>query len=196
MKRPREADVSDDSDKRKPGTDPSKKIPSANKPSESPPSVAVNDGSFALGTAATDDTEPYWVPPGMDLKHWPSGLRAQVAAIINPCYREQVVLAKPGVAQSTGITIVHLLWLEILDQIELSRVKTPEPPGTEILRMAGIAPDPELRKEAIERHLRLVHAKLKASELLLRLEEFKKYWQSNSEIGSNTPSPTSVLHQR
>ena len=174
---------------------PSEKISSADKPSKVPASNPVNDASFALGTAAPDDTEPYWVPPGMDLKHWPSELRAQVAAIINPAYRELVLLAKPGLAQSTGITIVHLLWLEIFQQIELSRVKTPEEPGTEMLRIVGRLPEPESRNELIERHLRLVHAKLKASEFLLRLEEFKNYWQSNSELESNTDIPTSALPQ-
>jgi hypothetical protein len=116
--------------------------------------------------SSDDPTLPrlYWIPEGVSIDDWPPGLQAAVAGVINPAYEQLVMAAAPGLAQSTGVTVVHLLWLEVLDQVELSRQTMPSAP-------AVANPD---RSITIERHLRLVNAKLKASELLQRLEALRE----------------------
>jgi hypothetical protein len=142
-----------------------------------------NDHSSECRPAADFiEPHPYWLPPGVELDDWPPELRAEVISIINPEYRQLVLLAKPGLERSTGITI-HLLWLEILDQIEIARQalladNRPDDP----LQLQALVSRPESRKEIIERHSRLVHAKINATVLLLRLEKLKARLQSASEL--------------
>lgn len=96
-----------DLDERQPAAPPPTVSSASAQPEEVPPEHR-NDESFSWEAIAAQEAQPYWVPSGMDLNDWPAALRAEVAAVINPCYRELVPLAKPGLAQSTGITIVHL----------------------------------------------------------------------------------------
>lgn len=122
----------------------------------------------AEGPAGADQPDPapprpHWIPAGVDVDEWSPELRAIVAGVINPAYDQLVLRAMPGLAQSTGITVVHLLWLEILDHLEFSRRALP----------GGPTEDAETRTAELSRHLRLVHSKLKASELLHRLDAFE-----------------------
>jgi hypothetical protein len=132
---------------------------------------------------------PYWIPAGVELDNLPPELVKAIAEVINPAYRELVVLARPGLAQSTGLTVVHLLWLEIIDHLQLAG-KTCSNDPLEIL--GG-----ESRQTIIARHLRLVHSKLKASEFLLRLNAFKSHWpnleSSTHSHGSILPMPPATL---
>ena len=77
-----------------------------------------------------DDTEPYWVPPGMDLKHWPFELCAQVAAIINP----SIVACAVGQARINTIYRDYHRPFVVVGNARPNRafsVKTPEESGTE-----------------------------------------------------------------
>jgi hypothetical protein len=70
--------------------------------------------------------------------------------------------------RSTGLSVVYLLWMEIIDHLE---VHVPVDCRTD---PAGLLAD--RRARTLEHHLRLVHAKLKATELLVRLKDFKQQW--------------------
>ena len=176
-----------DLDERQPATPPPT-VSSANAQPEEAPPEHRNDESFSWEAIAAQEAAPYWVPPGMDLNDWPAALRTEVAAVINPCYRELVLFAKQGLAQSTGITIVHLLWLEILDQIELARTNPAEDRKSDPLQRTAIVSGRESREQSIERHLRLVRVKLQASEVLWRLQEFKDFCRSQAELEYNYPN--------
>lgn len=129
------------------------------------PENSVDPPERATESAHVDPgpVQPYWIPAGVDVDDWSPELRAIVAGVINPAYDELVLQATPGLAQSTGITAVHLLWLEILDHLEFSRQGlSGRPTG-----------DAATRAAELSRHLRLVHSKLKASELLHRLDAFQ-----------------------
>lgn len=115
-----------------------------------------------LVSADTDDIpRPYWIPAGLKFDELSHELQVAVVGVINPAYRELVLQAAPGLEQSTGLTIVHLLWLEILEQIALAR-GLPRDTNLESRRA---------RQAQIDRYLRLVGAKGKASHLLLRIRE-------------------------
>lgn len=101
---------------------------------------------------------PYWIPEGVDIGDWSPELRAHVAELINQLYHDHVVMAEPALAQSHGLTLVYLTWLEILEH----------------LRMARAPLNSRARRQLIKRYLRLVDAKQHVSHFLLRLERFKQ----------------------
>jgi hypothetical protein len=127
----------------------------------------------AINSQSTSPTKPaenypYWVPAGVELANWPAHIREQVAAVINPEYEALVVNGTPGVGRQMAISLLHLGWLEILDHLRLGRL-VPPPAAADHEEIIGI----ESRQAVIARHLRLVNAKLKISQFLLRLDEFK-----------------------
>jgi hypothetical protein len=133
---------------------------------------------------------PYFVPPGVDFDQLPEQVRAVILGIINPAYRELVLAAPDGLQKAAGVTVVSLLWLEVLDQLELGQNLT-------VPRSLLVA-SPE-RDELIARHLRTAGAKIKASSFLLRLAEFReKYghlpgarpaWAQPIEPSTDEPEP-------
>jgi hypothetical protein len=120
---------------------------------------------------------PFWIPDGVSLDSLPEELKIAIAGIIDPAYHELVVSASSGLEQSTGLTIVHLLWLEILDQIEL---------GNAVAKHSDEPDTFKHRETMIARHLRLVGAKNKTSNFLLRLHDFRQKWGA-------FPAPTDPL---
>lgn len=117
-----------------------------------------------MSTTTTPPVRPYFVPEGVDFDSLPESARAAIAAILDPAYQELVLAAPEGLEKSVGMTIVHLVWREILDQLELG-----QQPGA-----TGGFTKPADRQKLIERHLRLVGAKVKATSLMLRLQEFRR----------------------
>lgn len=115
--------------------------------------------------SAHEVPRPYFVPPGVDLDRLPEQVRAVILGIINPAYRELVLAAQDGLQKAAGVTVVSLLWLEILDQLELGQELT--------VPRSAVVPSPE-RDQLITRHLRVAGAKIKASGFLLRLAEFRE----------------------
>ena len=117
-------------------------------------------GQFTDGNANATEPMPFWLPTGVALVDLSEELRAAVVGILTPAYQKLVVAARPGLEQSTGTTIVNLLWLEILQQVELGRD----------LMKGGLEPERlELSEKSIARLLRVGGSKLKASDFLLRL---------------------------
>ena len=106
------------------------------------------------------EPRPFWLPAGVTLDDLPDELRTAVLGILTPAYQNLVVAARPGLEQSTGMTIVNLLWLEILQQVELGRDLMKDGPEPERL---------EASEKSIARLLRLAGSKLKASDFLQRL---------------------------
>ena len=130
---------------------------------------------------ATEGLKPYWLPAGTGLGDLPEELRVAFEGILTPAYKALVMAARPGLEQSTGATIVSVLWLEILQSVELGE------------RLMGANGDPErLEKleKSIDRLMRLVGAKMKASEFLLRLHAHRRKVMADS--GPAAPPPESA----
>ncbi len=125
------------------------------------------DGSLSL---------PYWIPDDVDFGRFPAELRTAIAEVINPAYRELVEQAREGLEKSAGLTVIWLMWLEILDHIQLGHSLTSSPSMTEASKE---------REQLITRHLRLVGSKVKASSFLLRLHEFEQKHGSMPGCSSN-----------
>ena len=117
--------------------------------------------------AFQDEDIPYWIPEGPALEKWPEPIRRDVVNLLRPIYEDLVLDARNGLARSIGVSIVYMLWLEILEQLDVTRkVRVHDPNHTDQFRALGL----EQRVTTIDRYLHIVNAKFKATDLLLRLE--------------------------
>ncbi len=104
---------------------------------------------------------PFWWPGDVPIEEVPESLRAALLGIVQPAYEHLVLGARPGLQQSAGATVVQFLWLEVLQQTELSQDLLGA--GQNLQRL-------QKHERAIGRLLRLAGAKMKASDFLLRLQ--------------------------
>lgn len=128
---------------------------------------AKPSGHASKPVSTPEGTRPFWVPSGVDWDGLPAELQAAITAILVPVYKDLVLSAQEGLERATGLTLAHLVWLEILDQIQLNRL---------VLDADSSGDGGEERDLAIAKHLRLVQAKVKTSGLLLRVQEFGRKW--------------------
>lgn len=108
---------------------------------------------------------PLWVPEGVDLDFVPAEVQQAVGELVQPLYDQFVIGAADGLEKSLGVTISHLLWLEILEQFDIKREYTQV---EAVLNLAGN------RSEMIDRHLRLIDSKLRVGYFLVRIREMRK----------------------
>jgi hypothetical protein len=121
-------------------------------------SPAIADGPRIPG-------QPLWMPEGLDLDNLPVEIRQAAEEIVKPAYEQLVLRADPGLQRSLGASLVHLLWLEILDQFDIKHEYS-----TACLTLDR----PVERRRSVEHHVRLLDAKLRQGRFLLRLEESRR----------------------
>lgn len=109
------------------------------------------------------DRPPAWIPEDVDFHNMPAPVRQAVADIVEPAYRRLVAEAEDPLERSVGMTIVHLMWLEILEQHEVMQDYL----KTSILDLR------QDRCPMIDQHLRTLHAKVKVGYFLSRLRELR-----------------------
>lgn len=124
------------------------------------------------------DRPPAWIPEDVDFHNMPEAVRQAVADIVEPAYRRLVAEAEDPLERSVGITIVHLMWLEILEQHEVMQDYL----KTSILNLR------QDRCHMIDHHLRTLHAKVKVGYFLSRLRELR----GRSETPAELPPPLAV----
>ena len=107
---------------------------------------------------------PAWAPEGVDLDRVPEPVRQAVAEIIEPAYRQMVAEAEDPIERSIGLTVVHLMWLEVLDQHEAKH---------EYLTTASLNL-PQDRFATIDQHLRMLHTKVKVGSFVIQLREMRQ----------------------
>jgi len=106
----------------------------------------------AMADGPRDPAQPLWVPEGIDLSYVPVEVRQAVAEVIQPVYEQYVVGADDGLEKSLGLTLTHLLWLEVLEQFDLKREYT------QVQAVLGITGN---REQLMARHLRLIDSKVR-----------------------------------
>lgn len=112
-------------------------------------------------------TRPCFIPAGLNFDELPETVRIAAKEIIDPAYRELVLLPRSALEKSTGLTIVHLLWIEAVEQHQLNRKLTKQLSQTQFGQLPSSGDD-------MLGHLRLLGAKDKACNFLLRLRKFIK----------------------
>jgi hypothetical protein len=106
-----------------------------------------------------DPNLPHWLPVGDDWGSLPKSIRQAVPQILTPAYRRFVLEAPGELERSFGLTLVHLMWLELCDQAKLVAATDPN----SLDAVLGNA------EQLTERHLHLVSAKCQTAELLVKL---------------------------
>jgi hypothetical protein len=125
----------------------------------------------------------------VDFASLPKEVRAAVAEILDPLYEQLVVGVPDALEKSTGLTVVHLVWQEILDQQKLGQGYQDDP----LLESLGN------REEIFARHLQLIDVKVKASYVLVRLRELRHLWDTPlkrpAAVGALLPGPSLGEHE-
>jgi hypothetical protein len=116
------------------------------------PAAASQDGS---------QTRPVWMPDNVRPEDLSPELKAVLAEIIQPLYDEVVLRAPSALERATGLALVHMKWVELLEQRELAHRLTP--------MMFGEEATTALR--AVERHLRVVSAQDKLTKTLMQVRQ-------------------------
>ena len=110
--------------------------------------------------APRDPDVPYWLPADSRWDHLPEEIRQAVPRILTPAYRRFVLDAPGELERSMGLTLVHLMWLELCGQVQMA-VAAADPNA-----LAAILQNPD---DLIDRHLHLVATKCQTAELLVKL---------------------------
>jgi hypothetical protein len=107
---------------------------------------------------------------GRDLPHWirnderwrrlPREIREATQQVLVPAYRQFVLDAPSEIERTVGLTLVHLTWLELCDQIKLAAAAEPD-------SLESVLENP---RDALDRHLRLTIAKCQTAGLLQKLQ--------------------------
>ncbi|MBN2580559.1 MAG: hypothetical protein JXB10_16360 [Pirellulales bacterium] len=119
----------------------------------------------ALADGPRDPKQPLWAPEGRDLDFVPIEIQQAADEIIKPIYEQFVVNAPEGLEKSLGLTLCHLLWLEVLDQFDLKR---------EYTRLDAVLGLGKNRESIIAQHIRLIDSKVRIGYFLVRLRELRK----------------------
>ncbi len=130
---------------------------------------------------------PYFLPAGPEWNALAEGVRQAVVEILGPAYQRLVVEAGDELERSAGLTLVHLMRLEICDQTRLGVI------AGDRRGLPALLQDPE---EAIAQHLHLVAAKNSPGELMIRLRMVREMLQRGERllappaVGPVLPPPT------
>jgi len=113
-----------------------------------------------LVPAPVDPEMPYWVPRGTVWENMPAGVKQAVTQVLKPAYRRLVLDAPSDLERSVGLTLVHLMWLEVFNPVQLAEA-TADPHS-----LAAIQSSPE---RMTDRYMQLATAKCQAAEALVKL---------------------------
>lgn len=95
----------------------------------------------------------------------PPRLQRAVIEIINPAYRELVLEETGALARTSGLSYMHLLWLELVEQFELGKYMWRKGPLYQ--------KSTEVYKQGVARQLRLVNSRDKLAKFLLQVKAFR-----------------------
>jgi hypothetical protein len=148
-----------------------KRMPSRNKPC--PPNDAP---------VPRDPDIPHWLPASDRWGELPETIRDAIPRILAPAYRRFILDAPNELERSVGLTLVHLIWLELCGQVQLSLA------AADPNCLDAILKDPD---DMIDRHLRLATVKCQTTELLVKMRMVTEMLQRPQAVA--LPSPASPL---
>jgi hypothetical protein len=127
---------------------------------------------------------PHWLPVGDAWNSLPEPVRHAVPILLVPAYRRFVLDVSDELQRSVGLTLVHLLWLEICTQTSLAEVVANP------LCLAATLNNPN---QMIDRHLNLVAAKSQTTELLTKLRLVNEALARSAPPALPAPQPVITL---
>ena len=123
---------------------------------------------------------PLWVPDDVDLELLPQEVRQAITQIVQPVYERFVIASDDPLEKSLGVTVTHLLWLEILQQSDLKR---------EFTQLTAILGTEKNFQNDIDQHLRIIESKVKVGYLLARLRDLRQRSNHHSTDFPLLPDP-------
>lgn len=108
---------------------------------------------------------PLWIPNDVDLELIPQEVRQAITQIVQPVYERFVLASDDPLEKSLGVTVTHLLWLEILQQADLKR---------EYIEITAVLGSEKNHQRDIDQHLRIIESKVKVGYLLTRIRELRR----------------------
>lgn len=120
------------------------------------------------------------MPDGETWQHLPDGVRQAVSRVLAPAYRRFVLDAPGELERSVGLTLVHLMWLEVCDHVRLAEA------AADPTSLAAVLSNPE---EMIGRHLHLAASKCRAAELLTKLRMVREAFEPPPAAALPAPAP-------
>jgi hypothetical protein len=106
---------------------------------------------------------PHWVPLGFDFDSLPEQLKISLVEFVNPAYEQLVLQAADALERATGLSLIYLLWIELLNQLHLGESYTQD----HLIRSITAY------QECVDRNLEISEAKAKQTYVLLRLRELR-----------------------
>ena len=108
---------------------------------------------------------PFWVPDDLTFDTLPPALQGAIQAIVDPAYTELVLQAKTALEQSMGVSYVKLLWIEIIDAMDIAK---------DTARALSRGESPDGHQAKVGQHLRLIAQKGKIAKFLLEIQKVYK----------------------
>ncbi|NLY00797.1 MAG: hypothetical protein GXY83_32275 [Rhodopirellula sp.] len=148
-------------------------------PSDPPRQGASAHHPPTASTAAEPgDNAPCWLPRGDAWRRLPEPIRRAVHQRILPMCKALVDGAPDQIERSAAATLVYLTWLEIRGQIELEQARDLSDP---------LVPARADTDQLLARHLRLLTAKHRNSELLAKLRLARENSARRQSPAANHP---------
>lgn len=122
---------------------------------------------------------PPWAPDQQQLERLPPEIRQALSQTMQPLYEQYVLHAPDPLEQSVGITLVHLLWMELLEQFDLKN-------NNEKLLTLRL---PGNREAYINQHLRVMAAKTRLGHFLMQFRRMRKQWEQSCKPQDRCPPP-------
>jgi hypothetical protein len=125
---------------------------------------------------------PPWLPSGGAWERLPQEVREPALRLLPPAYRHFVLDVPDELQRSVGAALVSLTWLELCGQVRLAQLlANPD-------SLVAILEDPD---ELTARHLRLVKAKCRTVELMVKLKVINRSLE-HGKLPALTPAPSLV----
>ena len=125
----------------------------------------MSDDTLKTPMNNEDQGRPCFLPADIKWEALPEAVRAAIHEIVMPLYRVYVLENADPLQRSTGMSLVFLTTLEVIECVGNSRA---------LFAHCSSDEESKARQQQIDRHLRLVGAKTKCTELLLRLEAWRE----------------------
>jgi hypothetical protein len=130
--------------------------------------------------APPDPGQPAWAPSRAEAEKIPAAVRQNLYDLILPMYQQLVLEVEDPLERSINATLVHLAWLETLDQHYLKR---------RYMNIELILDIDAPRHEEMNRLLSVLNSKMRASVVMSRIREVRNQAaQRQTQAAANTPT--------
>src|SRR5262245_22990136 len=119
----------------------------------------------AFASSEPGGIRPLWVPEHVSFDKLPPALQQAIVDIFNPAYEQLVLEAPTALERSTGLSYMHLLWLELVGQQEIGRAMYPA---------SGSPADQKNAQKKISQYIALVQSKTSVGKFLLQIRKYNE----------------------